>query len=35
MWDDVEKYLVGKDVYLDTAVVLDVIKEEQFSADRA
>ena len=30
MWDDVEKYLVGKDVYLDTAVVLDVIKEDQF-----
>lgn len=30
LWDDVEKYLVGKDVYLDTAVVLDVIDKEQF-----
>lgn len=30
MWDDVERYLVGRDVYLDTAVVLDTMDEEQF-----
>lgn len=30
MWDDVENYLVGQDVYLDTAVVLDRMPEEQF-----
>lgn len=30
MWDEVEKYLVGENVYLDTAVVLDKMPEEQF-----
>ena len=29
MWDDVENYLVGEDVYLDTAVVLDRMPQEQ------
>ncbi len=29
-WDDVEKYLVGKNVYLDTAVIFDYIEQEQF-----
>lgn len=30
MWDDVENRLIGKDVYLDTAVVLDTMDEGQF-----
>ena len=30
MWDDVEKYLVGQDVYFDTGVVLDRMPQEQF-----
>lgn len=30
LWDEVEHYLVGRDVYFDTAVVLDRMKEEQF-----
>ena len=30
LWDDVEKYLVGQDVYFDTGVVLDRMPEEQF-----
>ncbi len=30
MYDDVEKYLVGKQVYFDTGVMLDTIEEEQF-----
>lgn len=29
-WDDVERYLVGKQVYFDTGVVLDKMPEEQF-----
>lgn len=29
-WDDVERYLVGKNVYLDTGVVFDYIGQEQF-----
>lgn len=29
-WDDVEKYLVGENVYFDTAYVVDEISEEQF-----
>lgn len=29
-WDEVEEYLVGKDVWFDTAVVFGTIKEEQF-----
>lgn len=29
-WDDVEQYLVGQPVYLDTAVVFGVIEDEQF-----
>lgn len=29
-WDEVERYLVGKHVYFDTAVVLDRMPEEQF-----
>lgn len=29
-WDDVEEYLVGKDVYFDTAVVFGSISDEQF-----
>lgn len=29
LWDDVERYLVGRDVYFDTAVVLDRIPKEQ------
>lgn len=29
-WDEVEEYLVGKDVYLDTAVIFDYIEPEQF-----
>lgn len=29
-WDDVEKYLVGKEVYFDTGVVLDKMSREQF-----
>lgn len=28
-WDDVEKYLVGKNVYFDTSYSLGIIKEEQ------
>lgn len=30
MWDDVERCLIGKNVYLDTAVVLDKMQPEQF-----
>lgn len=30
LWDEVEEYLVGKDVYFDTGVVLDRMEEEQF-----
>lgn len=30
LYDDVERYLVGKHVYFDTGVVLDTIDEEQF-----
>lgn len=30
MWDEVEARLIGREVYLDTAVVLDTIDEEQF-----
>ena len=29
-WDDVEKYIVGKDVYLDTSLVFKLIADEQF-----
>ena len=29
-WDEVERYLVGKNVYLDTAVIFDYIEQEQF-----
>lgn len=29
-WDEVEEYLVGKEVYFDTGVVLDKMPEEQF-----
>lgn len=29
-WDDVERYLIGKQVYFDTGVVLDKMPEEQF-----
>lgn len=29
-WDEVEEYIVGKDVYLDTAVVFGQIPDEQF-----
>lgn len=29
-WDETEEYLVGKDIYLDTAVVFGYISEEQF-----
>lgn len=29
-WDDVEKYLVGKEVYFDTGVVLNRMPQEQF-----
>ena len=30
LWDEVEEYLVGQDVYFDTGVVLGRMKEEQF-----
>lgn len=30
MWDEVEELLIGRNVYLDTAVVLDTMPEEQF-----
>ncbi|MCI5869047.1 MAG: amidohydrolase family protein [Dorea sp.] len=30
LWDDVERYLVGEEVYFDTGVVLDRMPEEQF-----
>ncbi len=30
MYDDVERYLVGKNVYLDTSYVLDKMPEETF-----
>lgn len=30
MWDDVERYLVGQNVYFDTGVVLDTMPQEQF-----
>lgn len=29
-WDEVEKYLAGRNVYLDTAVIFDYIEQEQF-----
>lgn len=29
-WDEVEEYLVGKDVYFDTGVVLDKMSQDQF-----
>lgn len=29
-WEEVEEYIVGRDVYLDTAVIFDYIGEEQF-----
>ena len=29
-WNEVEEYLVGKNVYFDTGVVLDKMDEEQF-----
>lgn len=29
-WDEVEEYLVGKNVYFDTGVIFDSINEEQF-----
>ncbi|MDO5403239.1 MAG: amidohydrolase family protein [Eubacteriales bacterium] len=31
MWDDVERYLIGKNVYLDTAVIYGRISNEQFT----
>ncbi len=30
LWDEVEEHLMGKQVYFDTGVVLDVMEEEQF-----
>ena len=30
MWDEVEKYLIGQNVYFDTGVILDRMPEEQF-----
>jgi predicted TIM-barrel fold metal-dependent hydrolase len=30
MWDDVEKYLVGRDIYFDTSFVTDYMKTERF-----
>jgi len=30
MWDDVEKYLVGRDIYFDTSYVIDYIEAERF-----
>lgn len=30
LWDEVEEYLVGQDVYFDTGVVLDQMPQEQF-----
>lgn len=30
MWDDVEKYLAGQDIYLDTAYTFDKMGEERF-----
>lgn len=30
MWDEVEKYLVGQNVYFDTGVILDRMPQEQF-----
>ena len=30
MWDEVEKYLVGQNVYFDTGVILDKMPQEQF-----
>lgn len=29
-WDDVERYLVGKEVYFDTGVIFDYMEREQF-----
>jgi len=29
-WDDVEKYLVGRDVFLDTSYVMDYMKSDRF-----
>lgn len=29
-WDEVERYLVGREIYLDTAVIFDYINQEQF-----
>ena len=31
MWDDVEKYLVGTDMYFDTAAISNVISKEQYA----
>ncbi len=30
MWNDVEKYLVGSDIYFDTAAIADFLPQEQF-----
>ena len=30
MWDDVEKYLVGTDMYFDTAAISDIIDKDQY-----
>ena len=30
MWDDVERYLVGQNVYFDTGVILNTMPQEQF-----
>ena len=30
MWDDVERYLVGQNVYFDTGVILNTMLQEQF-----
>lgn len=30
MWDDVEKYLIGTDIYFDTAAIADFLPQEQF-----
>ena len=34
LFDDVERYLVGRDVYFDTAYVLDKMSISQFEQDR-
>ena len=30
LWDEVEEYLVGEQIYLDTGAVLDLMSQEQF-----